>query len=614
MYDALIKNVDGSIDYIKMIDNKLVGLNFSESGVKNSNIEELISFFKSFLYNKDCIFIGYYMNYEIHYDKKTQLKHFIKDGIENFELLFQFNGIDAIHYDGPRLEVHKNKKDIIKEYIINGVICVIYLSSALNFINSSLSNLHYDVNTTSYSVHHVSKSNVDEYDKIDYKQALEFIKNSSLDSESKEYLMNEELLQDIFKYYKDTPLEYTANLKFKDLQIISYEEVQEKYKSLKLEEWSAGSYSYLYPNKLFIRNMTIDQSYLHAIAHEFVHLLQAEGLPYRYLVESNAELVASEYFDFQPSSYSFAVDNLKLLIEIVGPEPIMKLIFSGDDKQLLEIFKNNLSSSDYNKLINSLCTKAGVFRDNNAEVHSEVRELLCKMYKSINNKDIREDTNIMYDLVYDREKYRLFSDYPSTVSSQNYFYLNARKMEQSSFLYLGNVDCDKLVNDGYLKEDDVYECHKYNITLEEYYDILANGNTPDFSITDNSMDEEGRIFGQWNKQKRMFELFDKPVSIIEYNNGEYRQNISSKFISLEEAVKSNYVSISVRAFIPKDKYNTPDYEDWEFGGKVYYSTMENILYDVSSHRVIVDKRGLKDVFKDQYDRMINHVNYDSKVL
>ena len=613
MYDALIKKVDGSIDYIKIIDNKLVGLNFSESGVKNSNVEDLISLFKSFLYNKDCIFIGYYKDYEIHYDKETQLKHFIKDGLENFELLFQFNGIDAIHYDGPRLEVHKNKKDIIKEYIINGVICVIYLSSALNFINSSFPHLKYDVNTTSYTAHHVSKSSVDKYDKIDYKQALDFVKNSNLDSESKEYLMNEELLQDIFKYYKDTPLEYTANLKFKDLQIISYEEVQEKYKSLKLEKWSAGSYSYLYPNKLFIRNMTIDQSYLHAIAHEFVHLLQAEGLPYRYLVESNAELVASEYFDFQASSYSSSVENLKLLIEIVGPEPIMKLIFSGDDKQLLEIFKNNLSLFDYNKLIDSLCTKSGVFRDNNAEVHSEVRELLCKLYKSINNKDIREDNNIMYDLVYDREKYALSSDCPSTVHSQSYCYLNARKMDQSSFLYLENVDCDKLVNDGYLKEADIFEFYKYNITLEEYYNILANGNTPDFSITDNSMDEEGRIFGHWNNQKNMFELFDKPVSIKEYNTGEYRQNTSSKLISLEEAVKLNYVSISVTDFIPKDKYNTY-YEDWNLVGKVYCSTRENIIYDVSSHRVIFDKPGLKDIFKDQYNRMINSTKYDSKVL
>ena len=612
MYDALIKKNDGSIDYIKIIDNKLVGLNFSESGVKNSNVEELISFFKSFLYNKDCIFIGYYMNYEIHYDKKTQLKHFIKDGIENFELLFQFNGIDAIHYDGPRLEVHKNKKDIIKEYIINGVICVIYLSSVLNFINSSLSHLKYDVNTTSYTAHHVSKSSVDEYDKIDYKQALDFIKNSNLDSETKEYLMNEDLLQDIFKYYKDTPLEYTANLKFKDLQIISYEEVQKKYKSLKLEEWSAGCYSYLYPDKLFIRNMTIDQLYFHVLAHEFVHLLQAEGLPYRYIVESSAELVASEYFDFPASSYSSSVENLKLLTEIVGPEPIMKLIFGGDDKQLLEIFKNNLSSSDYNKLIESLCTKSEVVKENDAEVHSEVRELLCKLYKSINNKDIREDTNIMYDLVYDREKYALSSDLPSTVSPQNYYYLNARNMDQYGYLYLSGVDCDKLVKDGYLKEDNVYECHKYNLTLEEYYDISANGNNPDFTITTN-MSEDYKIVGDWDYQKHMFELFDRPVSITEFNTGEYRQNISSKFISLDEAVKLNYVSISVMDFIPKYKYYT-DYKDWKFAEKVYYSVRENITYNVSSHGIIIDKRGLKDVFKDQYDRMINHENYDSKVL
>ena len=127
------------------------------------------------------------------------------------------------------------------------------------------------------------------------------------------------------------------------------------------------------------------------------------------------------------------------------------------------------------------------------------------------------------------------------------------------------------------------------------------------------MSEDYKIVGDWDYQKNMFELFDRPVSITEFNTGEYRQNISSKFISLDEAVKLNYVSISVMDFIPKYKYYT-DYKDWKFAEKVYYSVRENITYNVSSHGIIIDKPNLKDRFKDQYDRMINNVNYDSKVL
>ena len=78
MYDVLIKKVDMSIDYLKIIDNKIEGIIFSKSGVKNSNIDDLINIFKSFLYNKDCIFIGYYKDYEIYYDKETQLNHMIE--------------------------------------------------------------------------------------------------------------------------------------------------------------------------------------------------------------------------------------------------------------------------------------------------------------------------------------------------------------------------------------------------------------------------------------------------------------------------------------------------------------------------------------------------------
>ena len=109
-------------------------------------------------------------------------------------------------------------------------------------------------------------------------------------------------------------------------------------------------------------------------------------------------------------------------------------------------------------------------------------------------------------------------------------------------------------------------------------------------------------------------MFDKPVLKTAFITGEYKKDVSSKFIVLEEAVKANYVNISVMDFIPKDKYNTTDYNDWEFDGKVYCSVRDDIIYDVSSGNAIFYKTGLKDKFPHQYNRMINHKSKDFKVL
>ena len=603
MYDSLIRNPDGSIDYIKIIDDKLSCINFSNNGVKQGNINNIISFFKNFLYNSDCKFVGFYKDYEVYYDEKSHLKHFVKNGKENFELLFQFNGNYAILYEGPRLG--KYNGSILKEFIILGATGLITLTSFLNLVHKLEPLVNYDVNTTSYIAHNIYDSSNLDFDILDYKQAIEQIKNSNLDKKTKNYLVNEELLQDVFKYYEGTALEYTANLKFENLQIIPYDKAYELLKFTPPKN-TGGCYSPLHPDKLFVASVDDSTWYYHVAAHEFIHLLQAEGLPYHYLVESSAELMAAEYYGFYPSTYSSAVENLKLLIEIVGPEPIMKMVFGGDDKCLLEIFNKHLSEEDSKVLIDALCTKVDDFTESDAEVHGEIRELLCKLYKSINNRDIKEDPNIMYEILYNKNKYTKDNDKPLDVHSYDYYYLNARKMNKSNYFHVINADLEGLTQAGYLKKENAYKCYINNITIENYYEILENGYSPDFYFYSNINDNHETL-GVWNYDKQKFCVFDTPV--LSY---ESLDNLSGKYISLEDAYEQKYINISATDIIPKEKYDVNG--EWKVLSKNVYSSSNNNILDISdiTDSFIIEKPGIGTIFKEQYERMTSSINTKAK--
>ena len=597
LFDAIIVNDDYSYDYVKTDSNGIYGINISSDGIQPSDNNYLYNVFKKLFYNDSCRFLGYYKDYKIYYDDINCIKHFLKDDKEDLKLLFEFNGEDAFLYDDNFRKINKNEFSVKRFFIGSILVLVASINSFNLYTLTEPTPDTYDANKNPYYFH--SMFQIYNFDSMDYKAAFDLINHSKLDSEDKIYLSDENLLKDVFKYYKGTALEYTANIKFRDMEIISFDESLSKFKPLPIDTSNlSGCYCSLYPNCIFVKDTNKNDTYYRVIAHEFVHLLQAEGLPYNYLVEASAELVASEYYDFEVVSYSKAVSNLELLIDIVGPEPIWKLIFGGDSKDFCDIIRNNLDSDDSEALLSALCASAKVTSDNNSSIHDEIKELLCRLYKSMYHKDIKDDPDIMYDLMYS-------SGYPRK-SKTNFNYLNYRGMENTGCFEVDGVDA-LLENSKYLEKTGVCYCRKrINLGI---FDELSEEEAKNVIIKSNYKDD---IFsyGEWDNNKKMFYLFDNgPILSTEYTDSEFL-SIPGKYIDIFYAFYDGYVSIYLYDYIARDKVP----ERWEIIRDTYSSKDERIVYNNDTNSVTFFKRGFAERFPEQYQRMIDNQVIDKSII
>ena len=593
-YRALIKNKDGSIDFVEVRDSIIVGRNYSKYGVQKSDNIYIKDLFNKIFYNENCELLGYSNNYKIYYDKETNLKHFLKDGIEDLEMFLQFNGEDATRYLGKK-----------GKGIIAGIACLgIIVFFGINEYQKSLINLNHDIDYYDYKITKSVNSkflaeNNSEYVPLEYTDALNLIDASNLTEEEKKVLSNKDLLMDVFSYYKGTLLELSANDKFKDINI-------QTFKSDSPDSTLYGQYSFLYPNVIEI-NSSIQGTEQEAstLAHEFVHMLQAEGLKYYYIIEGSADLVMSEYYDYPPGTYKEVEKNTKLLMDIIGPEPIIKMLFSGDDDQFLEIIKTNLSEEDAKELVGLLSVPATKW-DTVDNIHERIQTLFGKLYKSMYGQDITSDTDIMYGTLYDNPLGG------SQTNSRHYFNLRKMTDEEPVVVY---EDADVLLEKGIIEEKEMVYCKKYIDSIEEYREYQEDESV---SFRYNYYFRYDRhLYGVIDNQNQCFFLFDTPLNedeYIDFGDGidVDTSNISGHNISLSEAFEKGYVSATATKTIPTE--NFVEGSGWApfSTSKKYISKDSNVTILNSNGpnqkiRIEVNRPGIKVKFADQYNNLANIV-------
>ena len=73
-------------------------------------------------------------------------------------------------------------------------------------------------------------------------------------------------------------------------------------------------------------DMQIDEENVATLYHEYIHLLQV-NYDYRVLTEGSANIICEELFDQSKVSYPLEVRYTKILMDIIGPEPIWRYNF-----------------------------------------------------------------------------------------------------------------------------------------------------------------------------------------------------------------------------------------------------------------------------------------------
>lgn len=382
----------GTYIHVNNKNNKLVfsGYNITQNGITNLKQDSIIELFDFFKLSNNKTKINNYLEYTVYLDNESGLKHYFKNGEEDFFALFKYNGKDAVAYKNQVNNEEENIQETItskileffhkNERILASIQLALFLkllSIAYDFYNTTYVDYGLEIGMFCYD----DSGEIVKNNKIDtYEEIRELINNSpNLLQEDKEYLLNSDLFKDVLPYYP-ADMSYWLNLKLNNLTIKYYE----KYESEVKDKTVIGYYNITDPNVINGKTGVDKEDYL---GHEFFHLLQYPYLKFNYIKEATADIGAYEYFGDTAFGYPAQTQNIRMLMDVIGPKVIWNYIFSGDDTELIDILKDNLSDEDYNNAIE-------ILQDAECGRDDELTEIISRLYKNMYNSDIKDNHDI----------------------------------------------------------------------------------------------------------------------------------------------------------------------------------------------------------------------------
>lgn len=517
-----------NINFIKYDNNDFYKIAIDKDGITEFDNDAFELIMNSIKYNKNtCTRIKDSSDYEVYLNTYTGYKHYLKNGIEDHFMFLLKNGEDGIMYLRSEKALKKCKKFLI------GVLSVeICLASIVNnlFFHSTFDSLRdYNKYNNDKNISYSTTLNVPGFnsDYLTYK-----INNSkNLTEEEKTTLINKQFFDDILPYYEDSYMKHLINFKSDNIKLNYF---NNNYNN------TDGFYHPLFFNDLFLlekyKNIEDVEKKNSVLAHEFIHLMQSPS-KYNYLLEGVTVILSQEYYSVKTNSYPRTTENIKLLIDIIGPEPILKACFSGDVRELENILADNLSFEEYKKLTKYLSMTPS---DVESNIHDEIKGLLCTLYKNIYKKDITEDENILYNLYYN----------DNIKVNNNKIYLNKSKMNNEEYnFYSTTIDKDTLVDLGILSKKEGKLIKKY-ISINEIKDY--NGVVYFDSIIDNCYivnnmiyiyNEFDKVYKEMPVMDAIFSKIIKPyVKEVIPNNEELPQN--SMYLGQEYIYYSNHKTLT----------------------------------------------------------------------
>ena len=404
------------IIYIDLKDNEIQGYYYHNKKRHNISLKTIAVLLNSFFDKRKEEFLKQDGQYKIYLNKDTGYKHFYRDGKEDILKFLTTNGQSAIMYNDAK----KKKKDSESKSFIDkklGLQIVMQLAFYAVIISTN------PIEKISSLLDNQTTYKIDEYSSINDKEVakeLEELKSlinvpdeqfydfesicnaiqlaSTLSSEDKTLLYNEEL----FKQIANTPMTedriMSLEEKLTNIQILTYtEEDLEKNKN-RIEQGlnpTVGYYRPLNPNMIYLEKIDDYDSK----SHEFIHLLQDNNYFY-YIREASAEIISNEYYGSSVDSYQEEVKRVKVLMEIIGSNPIWNVNFSGSEEKLQEftdILYNNLSFDEYDKIIDILTTSPGYKTTEEMKViNEEFDRILATLYNNIYHESIENNEVIQY--------------------------------------------------------------------------------------------------------------------------------------------------------------------------------------------------------------------------
>ncbi len=349
-------------------------------------------------------------------DVDTDLIHYFKDGREDVLALLLNNGRCANRtYKGYK--PYKGKKNQIRQYIFSKLplaLSIIYFNIGLLSAAIAVKNARIVIGGQRIDIMDGISFVCDFADEDRFKKDLEagdirnyIYESNNLSPRVKDFLWNQELVEDVLPYYQGTFLEISTKIRHRNIDLSQNLGI--------IDDGLEGEYRY--DHILRVLNFDEDAEYSDedylTLAHEYVHLLQS-NTGYPFLIESSAEIIAREYFGNTAlsnarSAYSRACKYSKVFMEIVGPKAVWENVFSPNSTSLENSMKVLLSEEDYKEFIAIMNLHPYYDIEKLGELYPRLEEILDIAYKNKYGISMYEDglvRTILEGGVYNRVYFR----------------------------------------------------------------------------------------------------------------------------------------------------------------------------------------------------------------
>lgn len=458
----------------------------------NNLVEEMLGGEKKFLERKD--------GYDIYIDSMNNKRYF-KDGIEDIEKLFNVNSTFALLFQEGINDVDET---ITKRIILNSkkkLFTIIYTS--VFYLISAI---------YGYTAGLVLKEELQE--PITLSKMQDYIEECETYEEyQKQILANMDFLEDVYSIADEKARKELA-LTYKKLGIEYFSEQEKQNRP------NTAGYVCLTDRGLIHLRDRDKEKFPNVGPHEFVHVNQ-QNMIYSYVDEAVAEIVIEEYYNNYVTTYYEARNNISILMEIIGPEPIMRLSFNNEIENFEEIINTYLDKEDAKILLNEfkleatkIVYKGSILKEAD---HELIREMLGKMYEKKYPGKKMEDDPVINQILNNKQ----------FMHNRYYFNQRSEKFYASKDMFLPTK---KIYDKSIEKSISLISYRKtLNITKEEVIYIIENNKLKDDDIIIYYEDELGE-----NKKLSINKYSDEN----EINNAiELLNNSDIKLTDIEKEIK-----------------------------------------------------------------------------
>ena len=458
MHLGIIK-INGKKIYIDVENEKLISYLYNN---KNKEIitNDLIFFLINQLltcHNKKFL---YKDEYDVYLDEETGYKHFFKNDKEDFIKFFNENGYNAIMYKG------NSNSSKIKTFIIKGVVICISLSLIQSIAGPLLEKSDITISNTPVEY---TESNITS---IDVSELKNYILNSNnLSQTDKNILINDNFFEDLANTEITEDRKSSINEKMTDITI-NYHPDELPSKDI------LGWYTDLLPNTIFVVNSEDNTTKI----HEFIHLTQ-EYTEYSYIREASADIIGKEYYGIDTYGYKDATSRIQFLMELIGPEVIWNLNFSGDQTEFENKIKEVLPNDKATYLLTLLRQNpANLTQEENKTLNNEIDKMLYEIYNNLTNENNQLNEMNHSGITFDTFE----SDQNYFIDKQNNSYLfRFTKIMSLEEAEQKNIVKISVAQKKYISKEEAYNSNSMYSQIFPEYEILNDNYQVISTLEDN---------------------------------------------------------------------------------------------------------------------------------